>query len=76
MLCNGEVVYQKVSIGNIQNLSKGIHETSLLKNIKSFLLSIKNLKYKAIKLQTEKSQSIQAVASGIFILEDYTFLNP
>jgi uncharacterized hydrophobic protein (TIGR00271 family) len=75
LLCNGEIVFQKISIGNVQNLSKNVFQTSLYDNIKEFFYNLKNLRYQAIALQTAKEQKIQTVASGVLVLEDYTTFN-
>ncbi|MDD3602471.1 MAG: TIGR00341 family protein [Sulfurovum sp.] len=75
LLCNGEIVFQKVSIGNVQNLSKNVFQTSLYDNIKEFFYNLKNLRYQAVTLQTAKEQKIQTVASGVLVLEDYTTFN-
>ncbi|DAB33436.1 MAG TPA: TIGR00341 family protein [Sulfurospirillum sp. UBA12182] len=75
LFCNEEMVFQKVSIGNVQNLNKQIYETSFFTNLKIFFSSLKNLKYKAIKLKTKNSEEMQTIASGILILEDYTFFS-
>lgn len=75
LLCNGDVVLQKVSIGNVQNLGKYIFHATMYENIKEFFLNLKNLRYQAITLETAKEQKTQTIASGVLLLEDYTIFN-
>lgn len=75
LLCNGEVVFKKLSIGNVQNLQKNIFKTSFYENIKDFFINLKNLKYQSITVTTAKENTKQTVASGILVLEDYTIFN-
>lgn len=71
LLCNGEIVFKKVSIGNVQNLSKNISESSLWSVLVAFYSSLQSLQYKKIELKTAKEQTISTVASGVLVLEDY-----
>lgn len=75
LLCNGEVVFKKISIGNAQNLQKNIFKKSLYENIKEIFMSLKNLKYQSITLTTAKETVTKTVSSGILVLEDYTIFN-
>jgi len=75
LLCNGEIVFKKLSIGNVQNLQKNVFKTSFYENIKDFFTNLKNLKYQSITITTAKENTTQTVASGILVLEDYTIFN-
>ncbi len=75
LLCNGEIVFKKLSIGNVQNLQKNVFKTSFYENIKDFFTNLKNLKYQSITITTAKENITQTVASGILVLEDYTIFN-
>jgi diacylglycerol kinase family enzyme len=75
LLCNNSLVFQKISIGNVNNLNKEIINTSLFKNLKIFLQNLSNLKYQSITIQTAKNNNIQTISSGILVLEDYTLFN-
>lgn len=75
LLCNGEVVFKKLSIGNVQNLQKNVFKTSFYENIKDFFRNLKNLKYQSITVTTAKENTTKTVASGILVLEDYTIFN-
>ena len=75
LLCNGEIVFKKLSIGNVQNLQKNVFKTSFYENIKDFFINLKNLEYQSITVTTAKENTTQTVASGILVLEDYTIFN-
>lgn len=75
LLCNGEIVFKKVSIGNVQNLSKNISESSLWSVLGTFYSGLQSLQYKKIELKTAKEQTISTVASGVLVLEDYINFN-
>lgn len=75
LICNDQVVFKKVSIGNIENLGKKIHSNSIFKSFKILIESLKKLKYKTLELETAKNNKIATVASGILVLEDYTIMN-
>ncbi|MFA7091878.1 MAG: TIGR00341 family protein [Arcobacteraceae bacterium] len=68
--CNEEISFKKISIGNVQNLSKNI-ELSLFQTIKNFINNVRQLKYQTIELKTP-TKSFKKALSGILILEDYT----
>ncbi|MFA7084019.1 MAG: TIGR00341 family protein [Arcobacteraceae bacterium] len=70
LLCNKEVVFKKISIGNVQNLNQNIH-SGFFSNIKNFFSNLRNLKYQTIHLKT-KNNSVKKAISGVLILEDYT----
>ncbi|KIM10760.1 MAG: hypothetical protein KU37_08485 [Sulfuricurvum sp. PC08-66] len=80
LLCNGTPVYKRLSLGNVQNL----HRTSTLtlwQALNNFIANLHDLHYQVFTLQTAKERVIQTAASGMLILEDYTFhatlkLNP
>jgi uncharacterized hydrophobic protein (TIGR00271 family) len=75
LLCNDELVFKKVSIGNVQNLNKQIFETSLYQNFKDFFINLRKLKYQVINIVTAKGKQIKTVASGVLVLEDYTLFS-
>ncbi len=75
LLCNGDLVFQKISIGNVNNLNKNIEENSIYENFKIFIKNLSNLKYQNITMKTSKENIIQTVISGILVLEDYTIFN-
>ncbi len=75
LLCNGEIVFKKLSIGNVQNLQKNIFKRSFYENIKDFFRNLKNLKYQSVTITTAKENTTKTVASGILVLEDYTIFN-
>lgn len=75
LICNHQVVFKKVSIGNIENLGKKIHSNSIFTSFKILIESLKKLKYKSLTLETAKKSKIATVASGILVLEDYTIMN-
>jgi uncharacterized hydrophobic protein (TIGR00271 family) len=70
LLCNDEVSFKKISIGNVQNLSQNM-EISFFQSIKNFFNNLRQLKYQNIQLKTKKKSFKQAL-SGVLILEDYT----
>ncbi len=70
LLCNEEVSFKKISVGNVQDLSKN-YDLNFVSNIKNFFKNLKNLKYQTIELST-KNTTIKKALSGILILEDYT----
>ena len=75
LLCNGSMVFEKVSIGNVQNLSKKVFKTSTFENFKILIENLKNLRYQGMAYETAKGQKGQMVASGVLVLEDYTVYN-
>lgn len=70
LLCNEEISFKKISIGNVQNLNQNL-ELSFFQSLKNFFNNIRQLKYQTIELKT-KSKSFKKALSGILILEDYT----
>ncbi len=70
LICNEQVVFNKISIGNVQNFSR--YSDSTWANIKRFFKNLKNLRYQAITFETEKKNSLKTVVSGVLVLEDYT----
>ncbi len=75
LLCNSELVFKKISIGNVQNLNKQIFDTSLFQNIKDFFANLKNLQYQAMSFVSTKGTEVKTVASGVLVLEDYTLFS-
>jgi uncharacterized hydrophobic protein (TIGR00271 family) len=73
LLCNEHVVFNKISIGNVQNFNQ--HNNNFLKNFTIFINNLKKLKYQAVNLTTAKEKNIQTVVSGVLVLEDYTNIN-
>ncbi|MEW6551356.1 MAG: TIGR00341 family protein [Campylobacterota bacterium] len=71
LLCNGDVVFKKVSIGNVGTLGKSF-EHSWFTNIKNFFNNLKNIKYTSVTIQTAEEKIIKTASSGILVLEDYT----
>jgi len=72
LLCNDAVVFKKVSLGNVDNLSQKVFETTFIKNIKYFFKNLSTLKYQGFTFRTASESKIATVASGVLILEDYT----
>jgi hypothetical protein len=70
LLCNNEVSFKKISIGNVQNLSQNM-QISLFQSIKNFFINLRQLKYQNMQLKTNNKSFKQAL-SGVLILEDYT----
>lgn len=70
LLCNDEVSFKKISIGNVQNLNQNL-ELSFFKSILNFFSNIRQLTYQTIELKTQ-TKSFKKALSGILILEDYT----
>lgn len=73
LICNEQVVFNKISIGNVQNFNS--YNSTVLENIKSFFRNLKNLKYQAVTFETDKQNSLKTVVSGVLVLEDYTVYN-
>lgn len=71
LLCNGEVVFKKVSIGSVDTLGKD-WGNSWLHKIKNFFKNFKNIKYHSLTIKTANDKSIKTASSGILVLEDYT----
>ena len=70
LLCNGEVVFTNVVIGDVHGLNYEHIEThTILTKIYNFYLNLKNLAFKEYTLTTAKGRSIQTAATGVMILE-------
>jgi uncharacterized hydrophobic protein (TIGR00271 family) len=70
LMCNGEIVFTNVVIGDVHGLNyKNVEEQTLYEKIKKFYLNLKNLAFKDYTLTTAKGQTIQTAATGVIILE-------
>ena len=70
LLCNGEVVFTNVVIGDVHGLNyEHIERQTLLAKIYNFYSNLKNLAFKDYTLTTATGQSVQTAATGVMILE-------
>ena len=70
LLCNGEVVFTNVVIGDVHGLNyEHIETQTILTKIYNFYTNLKNLAFRDYTLTTYKGKSVQTAATGVMILE-------
>ncbi|MBC8237764.1 MAG: TIGR00341 family protein [Helicobacteraceae bacterium] len=70
LVCNGEVVFTNVVIGDVHGLNyEHIQRQTFLTKIYNFYVNLKNLAFKDYTLTTHKGQTVQTAATGLMILE-------
>ena len=70
LLCNGEVVFTNVVVGDVHGLNyEHIERQTILTKIRNFYINLKNLAFKEYRLTTAKEKVIQTAATGLMILE-------
>ena len=73
LLCNGELTFNEIIIGDVHGLNQySTQNENLYKKIKSFFSNLKNLTFRDYALVTAKEHKIQTAATGIMILEHNT----
>jgi uncharacterized hydrophobic protein (TIGR00271 family) len=70
LTCNDEIVFDRVSIGDMHDLythSAGFH--SLRERVKTFFKNLLRISYDALTFTTASGQKIHTAASGVMVLE-------
>jgi uncharacterized hydrophobic protein (TIGR00271 family) len=70
LMCNGVVVYDKVSIGNIYYTYNDNLKFGIFNKMGRFFGNLKNLTYKNLTIDTKKQENLQEIASGVLVLDD------
>lgn len=74
--CNGEVVFNRVSIGTKhEKVYLGKESVPTYAKIKQFISSLKHMNFKKLTITTAKEQSINTAALGLTIIDHTSSLN-
>ncbi len=70
LLCNGELTFTNIIIGDVHGLNNtSLEDKNFVLKIKEFFIHLKNIKFKDYIFTTAKEQKIHTASTGVMILE-------